>query len=180
MTTVINFQREHERNGWAIMFGFSSATHLDIVLQRLELYLKISDVKSSAPSSSGGGGLFSFLGSKTDTHSDLSRATSLLAYAYVSIYASLDLIVSRMETSILISAVKIARTIKEETGKFIVAKSFIILAQSMNKDRLQTDFVFASRNDLIQEMTNYITQETGAKLQPATFNQCINACHGLM
>jgi len=180
MTTVINFQHEHERNGWATMFGFSSATHLDIVLQQLDSYLKISDVKSSSSSSSGGGGLFSFLGSKTDTHSDLSRATSLLAYGYVSIYASLDLIVSRMESSILNTAAKIARTIKEETAKFIVAKSFIILAQSMNKNHLKSDFPFAPRNDLIQEMVNYITQETGSKLQPATFNQCVNACHALM
>ena len=179
MMTVINFQHEHERNGWATMFGFCSATHLDIVLQRLELYLKIGETKSSSSSSGGGGGLFGFLGSKSDTHSDLSRATTLLAYAYVSIYASLELIISRMETSILISAVKIARTIKEETGKLIVAKSFVILAQSMNKEHLKTDFVFASRNDLIQEMVNYISQEASVKLQPATYNQCIRACHAL-
>lgn len=182
MITVINFQHEYERNGWAIMFGFTSATHLDIVLQRLELYLKINDAKSSSSSSGGsGGGLFGFLGSKSDNQqSDLARATSLLAYAYVSIYASLELIVSRMETSILVSAVKIARLVKEEAGKFIVAKAFSILAESMNKNHLKTDFVFASRNDLIQEMINYIIQETNIKLQPATFNQCINACHALM
>lgn len=180
MTTAINFQHEHERNGWATMFGLCSASHLDIVLQRLDLYLRIADSKGSGSSSGGGGGLFGFLGSKTETHSDLARATTLLAYAYVSIYASLGLIVSRMETSILVSAVKIARTIKEEAGKMIVAKSFVILAQSMNKDHLKTDFVFASRNDLIQEMVNYITQETTVKLQPLTFNQCVRACHALM
>ncbi len=181
MTAVVNFQHEHERNGWATMFGLSSATHLDIVLQRIELYLKIGDSKGSSSSSSGGGGgLFSFLGSKTDTHSDLSRATTLLAYGYISIYASLELIVSRLETSILPSAVRIARTIKDETGKLIVAKSFGILAQSMNKEHLKTDFVFAPRNDLIQEMVNYITQETNVKLQPSTYNQCIRACHALM
>lgn len=177
MIAMINFQQEHERTGWAAMFGFCSATHLDIVLQRLDLYLKLGDSKGSAPSS--GGGLFSFR-SKTETHSDLSRATSLLAYAYISICASLDLIVSRMETSILVSAVKIARTIKEEGAKFLVAKAFVILAQSMNKDHLKSDFVFQSRNDLIQEMVNYITLESNVKLQPATFNECIHACHALM
>ncbi|CAF1256318.1 unnamed protein product [Adineta steineri] len=180
MTTVINFQHENERNGWAAMFGLCSATHLDIVLQRLELYLKITDSKGSGSSSGGGGGLFGFLGSKTDTSSDLSRATALLAYAYVSIYAPLELIVSRLETSILTSALKIARQIREETGKLIVAKSFVILAQSMNKEHLKTDFVFASRNDLVQEMVNYIAQETNVKLQPLTFNQCIRACHALI
>jgi hypothetical protein len=180
MTTVINFQHEYERNGWATMFGFCSATHLDIVLQRLEMYLKVGESKSSGSASGGGGGLFGFLGSKTETHSDLSRATTLLAYAYVSIYASLELIISRMETSILINAFKIARTIKEETGKLIVAKSFVILAQSMNKEHLKTDFVFASRNDLIQEMVNYISHEASVKLQPATYNQCIRASHALM
>ncbi|CAF3370662.1 unnamed protein product [Rotaria sp. Silwood1] len=180
MMTVINFQHEHERNGWATMFGFCSTTHLDIVLQRLDMYLKIGDSKSSSSTSSGSSGLFGFLSSKTDTHSDLLRATTLLAYAYVSIYATLDLIISRMETSILINAVKIARTIKDETGKLIVAKSFVILAQSMNKNHLKTDFVFASRNDLIQEMNNYITQETNVKLQPTTFNQCVRACHALI
>ncbi|CAF0851318.1 unnamed protein product [Rotaria sordida] len=180
MMTVINFHHEHERNGWATMFGFCSTTHLDIVLQRLDMYLKISDSKNPSSTSSGSGGLFGFLSSKSDTHSDLARATTLLAYAYVSIYAALDLIISRMETSILINAVKIARTIKEETGKLIVAKSFVILAQSMNKNHLKTDFVFASRNDLIQEMINYVTQETSIKLQPTTFNQCVRACHALI
>ena len=181
MMSSVNFARENERNGWATMFGFCSTTHLDLVLQRLELYLKVGDAKgSSASSSGGGGGLFGFLGAKTDTHSDLSRATTLLAYAYVSIYATQDLIVSRMETSILISAVKIARTIKEEAGKLIVAKSFVILAQSMNKSHLKTEFAFASRNDLVQEMIIYITSEASSKLQPATFNQCIRACHALM
>lgn len=181
LATTVNFQHEHERNGWAAMFGLCSATHLDLVLQRLDLYLKIGDAKGSGSSSGGsGGGLFGFLSSKTDTHSDLSRATTLLAYAYVSIYASLDLIVSRMETSILINAVKIARMIKDETGKLIVAKSYVILAQSMNKEHLKTDFTFASRNDLIQEMTNYIAQELNLKLQPTIFNQCVKACHALM
>lgn len=179
MIPMINFQHEYERNGWATMFGFASATHLDIVLQRLELHLKLSDSKGSGSSSGGGGGgLFSFR-SKTETHSDLSRATSLLAYAYVSIFASLDLIVSRMETSILVGAVKIARMIKEEGAKFIVAKAFVILAQSMNKDHLKTDFSFALRNELIQEMINYVTQEATAKLQPVTFNECVHACHAL-
>ena len=177
----VNFARENERTGWATMFGFCSTTHLDIVLQRLELYLKVGDVKGSSGSSGGsGGGLFSFLGSKTETQSDLSRATTLLSYAYVSIYATQELIVSRLETSILLSAVKIARTIKEEAGKLIVAKSFVILAQSMNASHLKTDFTFASRNELIQEMVNYISQEASGKLQPTTFNQCIRACHALM
>jgi len=178
MITAINFQHEHERNGWAMMFGFTSASHLDIVLQRLDLYLKLTDSKGSG--SSGGGGLFGGFRSKTDTHSDLSRATSLLAYAYVSNYASKELVVSRMEASILNTAVTIARLIKEESARFIVAKSFILLARAMNKDHLQTDFVFKARNDLIQEMVNYIIQETTIKLQPATFNECINACHSLM
>jgi maestro heat-like repeat-containing protein family member 1 len=183
MITSVNFTRENERNGWATMFGFSSTTHLDIVLQRLELYLKVGDSKGSSASSGGGGGgggLFSFLGSKSETQSDLSRATTLLAYAYVSIYATQELIVSRLETSILIGAVKIARTIKEEAGKLIVAKSFVILAQSMNPSHLKTEFTFASRNELIQEMVNYIGQEASAKLQPTTFNQCIRASHALM
>ncbi|CAF1509821.1 unnamed protein product [Rotaria magnacalcarata] len=182
MITTINFHHENERNGWATMFGFCSTTHLDIVLQRLDMYLKLGDSKSSSSTSSGsgGGGLFGFLSSKTDTHSDLSRATTLLAFAYVSIYAALDLIISRMETSILINAVKIARTIKEEIGKSIVAKSFVILAQSMNRNHLKTDFTFASRNDLIHEMVNYITNESSAKLQPTTYNQCIKACHALI
>lgn len=180
MIPMINFQHEHERNGWATMFGYASATHLDIVLQRLELYLKLNETKGSGSSSGGGGGgLFGFR-SKPETHSDLSRATCLLSYAYVSIFASLDLIVSRMETSILSSAVKIARMIKEEGAKNIVAKSFVILAQSMNKEHLKTDFSFASRNDLIQEIIAYITQESNAKLQPGTFNECVHACHALV
>ncbi|CAF4886650.1 unnamed protein product, partial [Rotaria magnacalcarata] len=74
MITTINFHHENERNGWATMFGFCSTTHLDIVLQRLDMYLKLGDSKSSSSTSSGsgGGGLFGFLSSKTDTHSDLS------------------------------------------------------------------------------------------------------------
>jgi maestro heat-like repeat-containing protein family member 1 len=180
MISSINFAHEHERNGWATMFGFTSTTHLDLVLQRIELYLKVGDPKGASGSSGGsGGGLFSFLGSKSETHSDVSRATTLLAYAYVSIYAGLDLIVSRMETSILVSAVKIARLVKDETGKSLVAKSFVILAQAMNKNHLKTDFAFASRNDLVQEMINYISQEASVKLQPSTFNQCIKAGHAL-
>ena len=180
LLTSVNFNRENERNGWATMFGFTSTTHLDLVLQRLELYLKVGDQKGSSGSSGGGGGLFGFLGSKQETHSDLSKATTLLAYAYVSIFATLDLIVSRLETSILLNAVKIARTIREEPAKFIVAKAFSILAQSMNPDHLKTEFSFASRNELISEMINYISGESGAKLQANTYNQCIRACHAFV
>lgn len=179
MIPMINFQHEQERNGWATMFGYAAATHLDTVLQRLELFLKLNETKSSGSSSGGGGGIFGFR-SKPETQSDLLRATCLLSYAYVSIFASLDLIVSRMETSILASALKIARLVKEEGSKYIVAKSFVILAQSMNKDHLNTDFNFALRNELIQEMTNYITQEQNGKILPGTFNECVHACHALV
>jgi hypothetical protein len=143
--------------------------------------LKIGDVKNASTSTSGsGGGLFGFLSSKPDTHTDLSRSSTLLGYAYVSVYANLELIISRMETSILIGAVKIARSTREESSKSIVTKSFVILAQSMNKNHLKTDYAFASRNDLIQEMIHYMTNETSIKLHSTTFNQAIRACHSLM
>ena len=182
LISTVNFNRENERAGWAMMFGFCSTTHLDSVLQRLELYLKIGDLKNASGSSGSGGGsgLFGFLSSKPETHSDLSRASILLAYAYISTNASLDLIVSRLETSILVNAVKIARVVKDESGKMLVAKSYHILAQAMNKEHLQTDFAFASRNDLIVEMVNYISQDITMKLQPATFNQCVLASHALV
>lgn len=180
---TVNFNRENERDGWAAMFGLVSTTHLDLVLQRVELYLKLNDGKGSGSSSGQSGqGIFGFRSAKPaeTQHSDFSRATVLLSYAYISIYSSLELIVSRLETSILLNAVKIAQLVREEPAKMIVAKAFGILAQSMNKEHLKTDFTFSSRNDLIGEIIKFIAHDGPGRLTAATFKQMIEAAHSFM
>ena len=82
--------------GCAISFGYTSSSHLDTVLLKLENLSKGESKKAS-------GGIFSgLLSSKTSLGSpEQMKATIVLSYGFVTFYAPKDLIISRLEANIL-------------------------------------------------------------------------------
>lgn len=92
----VNQNSQHEREGCAISFGFTSTTHLDTVLYKLETYAKNESKKSS-------GGLFSSLlkDSNRNGDPDQIKSTLVLIYGYVTFYSPKDLVISRLEANIL-------------------------------------------------------------------------------
>lgn len=92
----VNQTNQHEREGCAISFGYTSTTHLDTVLYKLETYAKNESKKSS-------GGLFSSLikDSSKNGDPDQIKSTLVLIYGYVTFYSPKDLVISRLEANIL-------------------------------------------------------------------------------
>lgn len=102
----VNHSNQLERDGCAISFGYASNIHLDTVLQKLETFLK-SETKKS-------GGLFSSILSKDSktAEPDQLKSTMVLCYGYVTLYASQELIISRLEANILRSVTNFSTNVK--------------------------------------------------------------------
>ncbi len=102
---AVNHSNQIERDGCAIAFGYASSIHLDSVLQKLETFFK-SETKKS-------GGLFSsILKDSKSVEPDQLKATLVLCYGYVTLYASNELIISRLEANILRSVTNFSTNAK--------------------------------------------------------------------
>lgn len=101
----VNHAVQTERDGCAIGFGYAASVHLDTVLQKLETCSKNEAKKS--------GGLFSnILKDSKSADPDQLKATLVLCYGYVTLYASQELIISRLEANILRSVTTFSTNVK--------------------------------------------------------------------
>ncbi len=90
----MNHNYQVERDGCAVGLGYCASVHLDTVLQKLETFAK-NEIKKST-------GLFSNIMKESKTNDpELVKATLVLSYGYVTLYAAEDLIISRLEANIL-------------------------------------------------------------------------------
>jgi hypothetical protein len=103
---AVNHSSQLEREGCAVSFGYASNIHLDTVLQKLETFFKNETKKS--------GGLFSGILSKDNkvAEPDQLKSTLVLCYGYVTLYASQELVISRLEANILRSVANFSTNAK--------------------------------------------------------------------
>ena len=102
---AVNHSNQLERDGCAIAFGYASNVHLDSVLQKLETFFKNEAKKS--------GGLFSSLMKDSKAvEPDQLKSTLVICYGYVTLYASQELIISRLEANILKSVTNFSTNAK--------------------------------------------------------------------
>lgn len=164
MFNNVTHTNQVEREGCAISFGYCASIHLDTVLLKLETYAK-NDTKKSFFGSFGGGG------SKGDP--ELTKATIVLSYGYVTFYAAKDLIISRLETYILRNVGGYAAgPIKDITFKQNILKSIDLITKCMHQDHLQKDFNFSYKATLLNQIITYVSADGNKVLTNDTKSMC--------
>lgn len=164
MFNNVNHTDQVEREGCAISFGYCASIHLDTVLLKLETYAK-NDTKKSFFGSFGGSG------SKGDP--ELTKATIVLSYGYVTFYAAKDLIISRLETYILRNVGGYAAgPIKDIIFKQNILKSIDLITKCMHQDHLQKDFNFSYKATLLNQIITYVSADGNKVLLNDTKAMC--------
>ena len=163
MFNNVNHTNQIEREGCAISFGYCASIHLDTVLLKLETYAK-NDTKKS---------FFGSIGSGNKADPELTKATIVLSYGYVTLYAAKDLIISRLETYILRNVGGYASgVIKDIVFKQNILKSVDLISKCMHQDHLQKDFNFSYKATLLNQIITYVSADGNKVLSNDTKAMC--------
>ena len=176
---TVDHNDQLQREGCAVGFGYAAATHLDQILQKLDMILKGKPLieqkmqeSSSAPAKKSKG----FFGGSSNSSSSASvkpadektKSTVMLAYGNVCFYAPFDLITSRMEATILRSLTPHFSTAKDLCLKQNVIRATQLLGRSMHENHLKQQYTFNNRDDLIKSILLIIHAEAPALLNTST------------
>ena len=154
--TKIDHSNEIEREGCALLFGQVAASFLDLVLVKLENFFNETQ--------KGLGFLSSILNLslRSDKRNDAAiKSTIILAYGYVCKFAPTSLLITRIETPIIMSIESYYESSKDNS---LVQDAFIkcckIIAISMTPEQLKMIYMIKRRKHLMYEMINIAKQET--------------------
>lgn len=148
----VNHVRPREREGCALAVGMCAASHLDAVVVKLEQVAK-DDLRRNS-------GLLSFLKDFTgDNYHEKLLATVVLSYGHVSLQAPASILTTRIETPILRSAAKFYQASKDPSVRHAMLHTVRMIADAVHPDRLQEQYVFYSRGELVSQMQLMLRNE---------------------
>eukprot|EP01060_Flectonema_neradi_P026586 TRINITY_DN356_c0_g1_i11.p1 TRINITY_DN356_c0_g1~~TRINITY_DN356_c0_g1_i11.p1 ORF type:complete len:1794 (+),score=373.90 TRINITY_DN356_c0_g1_i11:66-5384(+) len=165
LTEVTDHTNEAQRNGCAKSMGSISATHTDVVLDKVG--------KVAKPPKQSGGGFFS---KKVDVGPDrdfgeLSRATALLAYGHISRKSPFALFTSRFETHVVPTFLEVVGLAKNPIVKLASMTCQQMLGSSLRKGG---GFTFTSKTNVMMAVLNQmLTEQTQYSLNDKTSYQLL-------
>jgi len=173
--SVTHHKDELESNGCASAIGYCSATHLDIVLEKLHDIFALCTGKKS-----GGGGFFSKKTAPSNTYDVEAKNTVILAYGQIASHANPSLITSRIEIQIL-NSIKPYITAQRMTPaqKSVSANTINLIARAMHPSHLQEPFVFTARDELLDLIITFLNPQKDVDLPPQLRLECIEALTSL-
>ena len=149
-----NHTNDIERLGCAQGFGYCAATHLDLALEKNQEQLG----KPKSQEKKGGffGGFFS--GDSGPPPGEKVR-TAMLAFGYITAYASPKLITSRLEVTILVS---MRPQLQKKNISLPLSDTLIqvidLIAKTSHPTHLRVEqFIFKPRDELLRHVLDYIT-----------------------
>ncbi|XP_013392835.1 maestro heat-like repeat-containing protein family member 1 isoform X1 [Lingula anatina] len=185
----VNHTHQVEREGVAIAFGFAASSHLDSVLTKLESVAKNEMAKKSS-------GFLGFLKEKatsSDTDLEKIKATTMLCYGFVTLYAPATLIVSRIEATIMRSITPHFSHVKDNMVKQNLIRTVELIGKALHPDHLMQTHSLTNRGELLGHMQDlfgnvwrladlqgYMKAEGTAHLPSETRALAMNACATLV
>lgn len=153
----IDHGNEVEREACALLFGQCSAQYLDLVLVKLEHLMNEAQKGLGILSS------ILTLSLRSDRRADAEKikATIILSYGFISKFAPTSLLITRIETPILMSIESYYEASKEHP---LVQSAFVrccrIIAISMTPENLKLIYMLKGRKMMIYEMINIAKLES--------------------
>ncbi|XP_064639982.1 maestro heat-like repeat-containing protein family member 1 isoform X2 [Lineus longissimus] len=174
--STVKHSSQVEREGCAISMGFAASSHIDTVLTKLEGVAR-TDI---ARKSSGIMGFFKDLKDSGDAGTEQMKSTLMLCYGYVTLYAPPNLIVSRIEASILRTINPHFTSVKDISVKQNLIRAIDLIGKALHPTHLQTQHIFSKRGELLSYLTNYLKSETIHALTSETRALALAACATLV
>ena len=167
---VIDHKNELERQGCAQAFGFCSASHMDLVLDKIKAYCGPPQKKS--------GGFFGSSGSSKPLGPG--ENTIFLCLGYISSYAPPKLVISRLDSHILhtLEPFLDAKVMTNERKENLI-KAIDLVAKALHPSHLQEPYTFRKRDDFIVLLMKYMTaaKDVSTQVRVLGFNTCSTLIH---
>ncbi|GCB82834.1 hypothetical protein scyTo_0023348 [Scyliorhinus torazame] len=166
-----------EREGVAIGVGFCAMTHFDKTLARLEEFVKLDALKKTV-------NFFNTLMEKVDGDIEKMKSTLILCYGYVALYAPEDLLLPKIEVSILQHVVNLSNTkvlgIKIESKdlmtKLSLIKAVTLIAKAVLSNRWRHSYPFGRKGELLTSMQSLVKAEPRTQLKTPVRHMAMTAC----
>eukprot|EP00039_Didymoeca_costata_P018820 m.335101 g.335101 ORF g.335101 m.335101 type:complete len:1638 (-) comp17516_c0_seq1:85-4998(-) len=170
----VNHASQVEREGCARAFGFSASSHLDQVIEKLGATAKKEMVRKST-------GFMGLMKDKSELDVARIKATLMLCYGFVTLYAQPSLIMSRVEVNILSSINPHFSNVKDASVKENLIRCVDLIGKSLHPSHLKTDkFILHRRGDLLEHMESYMKSESKDKMKNEIRSLAMDACTTLV
>ncbi|EGG22616.1 hypothetical protein DFA_04746 [Cavenderia fasciculata] len=165
MFNSVDYTNALENEGCAIGLGYTAASHFDIVLEKISMFIKNNMVKKS--------GFFSKKGGPKGI-----KNCVLQSLAYCATYAQPALLSSRVEVHMINPIKPSIALLKKPAKKISAIKMIDHIGKALHQDRIP-GFIFKQRDDLFKLVISYMsTPPPSVNLQ--TKIDGINACSTLI
>ena len=163
-----------QREGCSRAYGFAASSHLDQVIEKLGLIAKTKMVRKST-------GFMGLMKDKTEADVARIKATLMLCYGFVTLYAQPKLITSRIEVNILASINPHFTNIRDTSVKENLVRCVDLIGKALHPDHLKTDkFILHRRGDLLAHMQNYMQTESKTFIKNEIRALAMDACTTLV
>eukprot|EP00117_Sycon_ciliatum_P004055 scpid12251/ scgid8580/ HEAT repeat-containing protein 7A len=151
--STVKHTSQVEREGCAIALGFCAASHLDMAIEKLEFVTRNDMIRKST-------GILGLMKDKSEADVERIKSTVMLCYGYVTLFAPIDLITSRVEVNILRCINPHFANVRDTGVKQNLIRTVELIGKALHPDHLKNkDFVFSKRADLLGHMQSYIKAE---------------------
>jgi len=169
---TVDHTNDLERQGCAQAYGFCSASHMDIVLDKIKALCGPGQKKS--------GGLFSFMGNSSPAgDASKNKNTIFLCLGYVAAYASPKLVIARLDNQILhtLEPFTQAKQLGNQAKENLI-KCIDLVAKALHPSHLQEPFTFRKRDEFIELLIKFMLE--GKEISPSVRALGLNACSTLI
>ncbi|CAH1269548.1 MROH1 [Branchiostoma lanceolatum] len=171
--STVKHTSQVEREGCAIGVGYCASSHLDTVIAKLEDVAKKDMVRKST-------GFMGLLKDKSEIDVERVKSTVMLCHGYLTFYAPITLVTSRIESSILRSMNPHFSNVKDPSVKQNLIRAVELIGKALHPSHLNAVFEFSRRGELITHMQEYIKVESMSALHSETRALAMNACSTLV
>eukprot|EP00058_Branchiostoma_floridae_P019456 XP_002604946.1 hypothetical protein BRAFLDRAFT_77203 [Branchiostoma floridae] len=143
--STVKHTSQVEREGCAIGVGYCASSHLDTVIAKLEDVAKKDMVRKST-------GFMGLLKDKSEVDVERVKSTVMLCHGYLTFYAPITLVTSRIESSILRSMNPHFSNVKDPSVKQNLIRAVELIGKALHPSHLNALFEFSRRGELITHM----------------------------
>eukprot|EP01132_Coremiostelium_polycephalum_P004092 gene4092-5120_t len=158
----VDYTNPLENEGCAVGLGYCSASHFDIVLEKIQFYIKNNMAKKS--------GFFKKSGPKGI------KNCVLLSFGYAATYSQPNLLASRVEIHIISPTRPFTTVMKKAPKKISSIKMIDLIGKALHADKVP-NFIFKQRDELFKNLVSYMSTP------PVTLQikiEGVNACSTLI